>query len=294
MSALDDYFRLLQLRCRVYHNQQVCGDFLLSEHEVGQTCFHLVSHGECRLQVGSQQDWLQQGDVVLFPREIPHRLVPTLATTSPVQRLPVSAGWLDGGTGLLCASIHFEHKASEQLLDAWPDYLIVRHDDRSAVWLAPLLEQLVAVSQEAGPGSEAVVDRLAEILFMQVVRHYLREAVPAAGFLSLYGHPALSLSIKAFHGDPGGDWSLAKAAEQAHMSRASFARQFRATSGLTWQSYQTWWRMQLAWSALTAGDSVLHVAQQVGYHSEAAFSRAFRRQFGRYAGELRRSARKTR
>lgn len=292
MSALDDYFRLLQLRCHVYHNQQVCGDWRLQEHELGQTCFHLVSHGECSLQVGAEQTRLHPGDIVLFPREMPHQLFPVQTSGAPARHLPVYQGWQSESTGLLCASIHFEHRASEQLLDTWPDYLVVRHNAETDSWLAPILEQLVSVSQAAGPGSEAVVDRLAEVLFMQVVRHFLKDTVPTEGFLMLYGHPALSLAIKAFHGDPSSSWTLAEAASTAHMSRASFARQFRTTSGWTWQSYQSWWRMQLAWTALAAGESVLEVAQQVGYQSEGAFSRAFKRQFGVYAGELRRQHRR--
>ncbi|HSH42195.1 MAG TPA: AraC family transcriptional regulator [Arenicellales bacterium] len=288
MSALDDFLRLLQLHCHVYHNQQICGDWLLEEHEIGQTCFHLVSHGQCRLEVGPAQTSLQTGDVVLFPREIPHRLVPIAATGASPEKHALSAGWQPDSTGMLCAAIQFEHRASEQLLDAWPDYLVVRHDSEAARWLMPILEQLVAVSRAGGPGSEVIVDRLAEVIFMQVVRHRIRDAAQPAGFLAAYGEPALSRALKAFHQSPDQPWTLAEAAAQAHMSRAPFARRFKAVSGWTWQSYQTWWRMQLAWSALSAGESVITVAQSIGYRSEAAFSRAFKKQFGIYAGQLRR------
>lgn len=288
MSALDDFLRLLQLQCHVYHNQQVCGDWLLEEHEVGQTCFHLVSHGECRLDVGAYQTVLLTGDVVLFPREIRHRLVPVSPTGTPGQRHALSAGWQRDSTGLLCAAISFDHRASEQLLDAWPDYLVVRHDSEAARWLMPILEQLVAVSQAGGPGSEVIVDRLAEVVFMQVVRHCIGDASQPIGFLTAYAHPALSRALKGFHESPDRAWTLADAAESAHMSRARFSRTFKAVSGWTWQRYQTWWRMQLAWSALSAGESVIAVAESIGYQSEAAFSRAFRKHFGAYAGEVRR------
>lgn len=291
MSALDDFLRLLQLQCHVYHNQQVCGDWLLEEHEVGQTCFHLVSHGECRLKVGALDILLQTGDVVLFPREIQHRLVPVSPAGTPGQRHALSAGWQPDSTGLLCAAIKFEHRASEQLLDAWPDYLVVRHDSETAGWLMPVLEQLVAVSRAGGPGSEVIVDRLAEVVFMQVVRHCIKDANQPAGFLAVYADAALSRALKGFHEFPDRPWTLAEAAEHAYMSRARFARTFKAVSGWTWQRYQTWWRMQLAWSALSTGESVIAVAQSIGYQSEAAFSRAFRKHFGVYAGELRRLGR---
>lgn len=288
MSALDDFLRLLQLQCHVYHNQQVCGDWLLQEHEIGQTCFHLVSHGECRLDVGTDHTTLQTGDVVLFPREIHHRLVPLASSKAPAERHALSAGWQPNSTGLLCAAIRFEHRASEQLLDAWPDYLIVRHDSEAARWLMPILEQLVAVSRDAGPGSEVIVDRLAEVVFMQVMRHCINQASSPAGFLAAYADPALSRALKGFHQSPDQPWTLAEAARSAHMSRARFARTFKAVTGRTWQRYQTWWRMQLAWSSLSAGESVMTAAQSIGYQSEAAFSRAFRKHFGVYAGEVRR------
>jgi len=289
MSALDDFLRLLQLQCHVYHNQQVCGDWLIEEHELGQTCFHLVSHGECILQVGEQRARIETGDVVLFPRELKHRLVPINPSHAPPQRHALSAGWQPDGTGLLCAAIRFEHRASEQLLDAWPDYLIVRHDSEAAAWLMPIMEQLVAVSQAGGAGSEVIVDRLAEVVFMQVIRHRVTESGQPAGFLAAYTHPALGRALKQFHESPDRPWTLAEAARSAHMSRARFAREFKAVSGRTWGNYQAWWRMQLAWSALGSGDSVLMVAQTVGYQSEAAFSRAFYRYFGTHAGTVRRN-----
>lgn len=291
MSALDDLLRLLQLQCHVYHNQQVCGDWLLEEHEVGQTCFHLVSHGECILEVGGHESTLRTGDVVLFPREIRHRLVPVSPPGYPGERHDLSGGWRPDGTGLLCAAIRFEHRASDQLLDAWPDYLVVRQDSAAAKWLMPILEQLVAVSQAGGPGSEVIVDRLAEVVFMEVVRHCIRDANQPIGFLTAYADPALSRAMKGFHESPQEPWTLAEAAGAAHMSRARFSRAFKAVSGWTWQRYQTWWRMQLAWSALSNGESVLSVAQSVGYQSEGAFSRAFRKHFGLYAGDVRRGLR---
>jgi len=290
MTALDDYLRLIQLHCEVYHNQQVCGDWVIEEHEVGQTCFHLVSHGRCRLEVGPESTVLSTGDVVLFPREVPHRLVP-LTGEGPARRLPITQDWQDDATGLLCAAIQFEHHASEPLLNAWPTYLIVRRDAETIRWLMPLLEQLIDVSREAGPGSRAIVDRLAEVVFMQVLRHRLSDPQQTVGFVAAYAHPRLGLAMTAFHARPDQPWTLADAAAEAHQSRAQFARTFKRVTGWTWQQYQSWWRMQQAWSGLEQGQSVIETALSVGYRSEAAFSRAFHRHFGRHAGAVRRKRR---
>ncbi|GGX70766.1 AraC family transcriptional regulator [Saccharospirillum salsuginis] len=290
MTALDDYLRLIQLHCEVYHNQQVCGNWVIEEHEEGQTCFHLVSHGRCRLEVGQASTILETGDVVLFPREVPHRLVP-LAGRGPARRLPMTQDWQEDATGLLCAAIQFEHRASEPLLNAWPTYLIVRRDAETARWLMPLLEQLVAVSREAGPGSRAIVDRLAEVVFMQVLRHRLSDPEQTVGFVAAYAHPRLGPAMSAFHATADQAWTLAEAAARAHQSRAQFARTFKTVTGWTWLRYQNWWRMQLAWSKLERGESVIETALSVGYRSEAAFSRAFSRHFGCHAGAVRRAYR---
>jgi AraC family transcriptional activator of mtrCDE len=85
-------------------------------------------------------------------------------------------------------------------------------------------------------------------------------------------------------------WTLVEIAQQSHVSRASFARLFKRVSGRTWNEYQRWWRMQLAWVLLYKGESVFSAALSVGYQSEAAFSRAFKQQFSINAGQVRRQA----
>ena len=288
MSALGDFLRLLHLNCSVYHNQQSCGDWLVTEHAPGQTCFHLVTHGECRLEVGDRARTVSAGDVILFPRESPHRLVPVEASTGPARRYPLAGGWREDSTGLLCAAIRFEHRAGEKLLDHWPSYLVISPDTRASERIMPILAQLVAVSREGGAGCEVVVDRLAEIIFMQVVRHDIEQASRPVGFLAAYLHPALERALEAFHREPQRAWTLAEAAATAHMSRARFARSFKEVTGWTWGEYLTWWRMQLAWKALESGEPVIQVAALVGYRSEAAFSRAFHGHFGAYAGDVKR------
>lgn len=287
MSPFDDFFRLLQLCCTVYHNQQVCGDWTLTEHRVGQTCFHLVTFGQCRLEVGNRQEVLDTGDIVLFPREVPHRLRPVKPAPGKMQREPVTGPRLPGGTGLLCAEIQFEHAASTTLLDTMPDYLIIRADSLEAEDVRPILTELMRHSLTSGPGGAVVVDRLGEVVFMLMVRQAVEQA--RSEVFAAYLHPVLGPALVAFHEAPDQPWTLAEIASQAHVSRASYARLFKRISGKTWNEYQRWWRMQLAWGLLVRGESVFSAALSVGYQSEAAFSRAFKQQFSMNAGEVRRS-----
>lgn len=286
MSPFDDYFRLLQLSCTVYHNQQICGDWTLTEHRVGQTCFHLVTFGQCRLEVNDKREVLESGDIVLFPRELPHRLRPASPQVGAVQQQPVTHPRLAGSTGLLCAEILFEHAASATLLDTMADYVIIRADSTEAADVKPVLTELIRHSLTSGPGGAVVVDRLAEVVFMLMVRQALEQT--DADVFAAYLHPVLGPALLAFHQSPEQPWTLAQIAGQAHISRASYARLFKRVSGKTWNEYQRWWRMQLAWVLLNQGESVLSAALSVGYQSEAAFSRAFKHQFSINAGQVRR------
>ncbi len=106
--------------------------------------------------------------------------------------------------------------------------------------------------------------------------------------LALYGHPRLARVIAAVHQQPGRDWTLDAMASEAALSRTAFAETFKAVSGWTPGQYLTWWRMQLAWSLLSGGESTAEVAHRIGYQSEAAFSRAFQKMFQIAAGKVRR------
>ena len=288
MSPFDDYFRLLQSSCTVYHNQQICGDWTLTEHRLGQTCFHLVTFGQCSLEVNERREQLDPGDIVLFPRELPHRLRPVKVSGDAVQQCPVTLPRLPDSTGLLCAEIVFAHAASTTLLDALPDYLIIRADSEQAADVQPILTELMRHSLVSGPGGAVVVDRLAEVVFMLMARQTLEQT--DADVFSAYLHPVLGPALHAFHRSVDQPWTLVEIAQQSHVSRASFARLFKRVSGRTWNEYQRWWRMQLAWVLLNNGESVLSAALSVGYQSEAAFSRAFKQQFSINAGQVRRQA----
>lgn len=291
-SPLDELLALIDLRCTVYHNQQLCGDWELAEHEVGQTCFHLVSHGTCELSWGGRQWQLGAGDLVLFPAEEPHRLRTLKPADQPMQTFSMDQHLEQDHTGLLCASVHFAHQASHALLAALPPMTLLRRTEANAPWLTPLLLQILRESRHPAPGQAAVLDHLAELVFMQALRHHDNDSGSAAtGVLNLLRDKRLARAVHAFHDAPEQHWTLDELATKAAMSRSRFAAHFRAISGWTPAHYMTWWRMQLAWTCLQRGDSVISVAQTVGYRSEAAFSRAFRRAFGTTAGAVRRAGR---
>lgn len=287
MSSFDDLLRLINLRCEIYHNHRLCGDWEVSEHAPGQTCFHLVSQGACDLEYQGQHWSLEAGDLILFPQEKRHRMRTLMATNDPMQRLPMSVD-AEESTGLLCAEVRFSHRAAQAVLAGLPKLTIIRHSDPQTEWLQPIIDQIVQESQQAEAGHQAVLDHLAALLFMQAVRHAGRQTEQVPGVLKLHTDSRLVRALQTFHAAPEKHWSLSDLAEAAAMSRSRFAAEFRRLSGWTPGHYMTWWRMQLAWQQLSGGKSVLATALSVGYQSEAAFSRAFRKQFEASAGSVRR------
>jgi len=287
MRPTTDLLQLIRFQVSVYHNAKVCGNWSLDEHAEGQTCFHLVTEGRCHLYFPEKAPLsLEAGDLILFPAEIPHRLTPVEPQAGPHEHVAHQEAIGVPGTGLLCAEVMFRHRAAAHLLDALPESLLIRHHETD--WLQPLTALLIRQSREAGPVSGSLVDRLCELLFSFALGHYLSQQPRQAGLLSLYGHPRIARALKALHETPEREWTLEALAAEAAQSRTSFATTFKALSGWTPAQYLTWWRMQLAWQALQAGDSVTDTAARVGYRSQAAFSRAFQRCFGVSASMVRR------
>lgn len=278
-ESLSDLFRLLNMTVNVYHNAKICGDWRVQEHELGATCFHMVTMGDCLLDVpGHLSVELHCGDLVIFPRELPHHMTARKASVGQQRHLHYREAVDLDGTGMLCGSVRFRHKINDFLLDALPAVFVIQNQSRS-LWMESLSNMIRMESMESGPASKTILDKLSELLFIYALRQYITDEPMKAGMLALYGHTRLAKAIHAIHQSPDKAWTLEMMAREASLSRTVFAETFKATSGWTAGQYLTWWRMQLAWSKLKLGDRIVDVAEAVGYKSEAAFSRAFQRLF---------------
>ncbi len=287
MDAFSELLRVIRLNVVIYHNAMVCGNWRLHEKELGVTCFHMVTLGSCKMEVpGYLNTSLDVGDLVIFPKEIAHTIEPLQEGLGPQVHLPYAPASTIDGTGMLCGEVRFQHRASNLLLAALPPVFIIPND-ASCNWLGPLVKLMVEESVSGSTGSNTILDRLSEILFMYALRHYVATHPEKTGVLSLYAHPRLSIAINAMHKNPEHDWTLEVLAKHAAQSRTQFAKTFREVSGLTPMEYLTWWRMQLAWVYLSEGDSVYRVAEQIGYKSESSFLRAFKKAFDVNAGLVR-------
>lgn len=288
MEAFSDLLRMIRLSVSIYHNAMVCGNWRIHEKEPGITCFHMVTLGGCKMEVpGHLVATLNVGDLVIFPREIAHTMEPLQPISGPQTHLPYKQASVLDGTGMLCGEVRFQHKASSQLLGALPPVFIIPND-ATCEWLGPLVKLMVEESMSEFPGSNVIIDRLSEIIFMYALRHYVSTHPGQTGVLALYSHPRLSVAINVMHANPELDWTLELLAKNAAQSRTQFAKTFREVSGLTPMEYLTWWRMQLAWVYLGEGNSVSATCEKIGYRSESSFLRAFKKAFGVNAGYVRR------
>lgn len=286
LSAFSDFISLLRLEVNIYHNAKVCGDWVINEHTLGATCFHLVTQGRCQLEVpGHLSTQMNIGDLVIFPRELAHSMHQIDDFSGPQQHLSYDNA--RQGTGMLCGEVQVMHLYQSQLLNALPAVLFIANNDQ-VPWLNNMLALLVNQSQQQEQGDPVILNRLCELLFVYALRHYQQNQPSQSGILALYSDNRLANAIKAFHQAPGLKWDLVNLAKQAGMSRTVFSASFKRLSGWTVNQYTTWWRMQIAWEQLRRGDKVIDVALQIGYQSEAAFSRAFQKQFGLSAGQVRR------
>ncbi len=294
---ITELLKLFRMRAEVYHNAKVCGDWVIREHILGQTCFHMPTESGCVLNVpGHQEQVLEAGELVVFPREIPHSMCPVKPLLGEQEHLPYSSARDKEGTGMLCGKIEFLHQGGGAIIDALPPVMVFKHSGQTP-WLHQL--RLMLIEESYHNARSLVIDRLTELVFVYALRHYVEhdcssEMIPGrgeskVGVLALYGHPKLQRAIKEMHRAPERSWNLETLAATCGMSRTAMAESFRETSGWTTMQYLTWWRMQLAYSQLGRGDSVSQVAEAVGYKSEAAFSRAFKREFSLTAGEVRRA-----
>lgn len=287
-DAFSDLVQMLILDVDIYHNAKVCGDWQINEHNLGATCFHIATTGSCILDVPDYFNGiLECGDLVIFPHELTHSMRPNIKLSGKQQHLAYGDALEKEGTGMLCGEVRFKHAGSRYLLDALPPVFIIPAKQASS-WINALLEMIMQESLSNSPAVKAILDKLAELLFIYALRQYLVDYPDKVGVLAIYGNTRLAKALEAMHKNPEKAWTLELMAKEAMLSRTVFSETFKKVSGWTATEYLTWWRMQLAWSMLNKGKSVSEVADKVGYQSIAAFSRAFKKSFDTTVGKVRR------
>jgi AraC-like DNA-binding protein len=242
---------------------------------------------------------LRSGDVFIKLDDTPYRLYDhedsALIDCVDVERLRVGNHIQVGGGGALTTFVSgsFELDALEArpLLRALPSLLHLKLDQHRSLAFQSVLEMLAMETESPGLGSAAVVSRLFELLFVHAIRVYSTQpGGPTRGWLGAIADRHLARSLEAMHDAPAQDWTVESLARTAGMSRSGFAARFKAVVGQSPLDYLTQWRMYCASRLLLQGNIALsEVSRQVGYESEAAFNRVFRRETAMTPGAFRRA-----
>ncbi len=272
--------------------------------DAGLVGFHYVLDGHMQVRVGNEPPRMAgPGEIILLSRNDPHVLGSDL-TITPVDARPLIRkaeedllACLDFGTGrqvknrFICGFLATTMR-DHPLLSALPPLLVADLRGRPcAEWAETSFRYAAREHAARRPGSQEILARLAEMLFVEAVRGYI-EALPgnATGWLAALRDPSLSRALSALHLRPARAWTAEELAKEACLSRSAFAEKFTSAVGLPPMSYLTRWRMLLAGQRLReSADTLAQVAATVGYESEFSFSRAFARETGVTPGAWRKS-----
>jgi len=271
----------------------------------GYVWFHVVTSGRVWLEAGdAEPTLLAPGDLGLVPHGEGHVLRSEPGVPAPgvleLDREEVSDRYeilRHGGGGapttLICGAVRFDHPAAANLVDILPPILTVEAASSPQVeWMQSTLRLMAAEARQLRPGGEAVITRLGDILVIQAIRSWI-ETDPAAqtGWLGALQDRQIGRALSLVHRDPARDWTVASLADELAMSRSAFAARFTELVGEPAMQYVTRWRMQVAVNSLKEeGATVAELANRLGYRSEAAFARAFKRVIGIPPGAVKRAA----
>jgi AraC family transcriptional activator of mtrCDE len=290
----------IELDAAALHVGRYCGPWRVSTAGRAMASFHLVLQGACYLHIDGQPALrLHARDGVFLMNDVAHFLSSSPDPAAPVARQPMlplagddAADGIDGA-GLACGFFRFSGALGPLVIGSFPEYLVCRSGDAALGHSAALFDMIQAESVNGGDPERPspLIVRLVELLFFYLIRHASQREALTAGLLALAQRGEFMALLERMLGAPGDDWSIARMADAAHMSRAAFCKHFTGAGGVTPAQFLLRLRMRLATQRLNAGDSVEQAAAHVGYQSNAAFTRAFKRIVGEQPGAYRRQLR---
>ncbi len=314
-DLLSEVLRAVRVRGSVFLNARFTEPFAVAdEHRYDDTpmarlrhvsVLHLITAGQCEFEFGSQRHALGAGDVIFHPypgayRFFSGRAQRTVSASEIVHRGPIEGVWLadHGGGGtevrMVCGFIESIELQSLPLFRTLPAVSVVRAaEDRVGALIASAVREIAALADAAAPGSDAVLGRLMELLFVELLRwHVAQLPAQACGWLAALNDPVVGRALHLLHAQPAHRWTVAELALRVASSRSALNDRFKAVIGHPPIDYLALWRIRLASERLHAGsDGIERIAAGVGYESEAAFNRAFKRITGMTPGQWRDHAR---
>lgn len=250
-----------ELKARVFQAGALCNTANFDAQN-GLGYIHVIKAGHLKVEHSSNTGFsVSEPSLFFYMNPTSHRLIPQ-----------------DDNVDMVCASFDFGAGLRNPLLQALPEVTILKLKNTPA--LATSLGFLFSEAEHQSCGRQAILDRLIEVIIIQVLRDLMNENRLHVGLLAGLSDPKLTKAINCIHSNPANNWTLDDLAYEAGMSRARFATKFKDTVGLTPGNYLAEWRVGIAQSLLRRGKPVQLVANEVGYGSASALSRAFLAQVG--------------
>ncbi len=306
MDALSDVLRATRLSGGVFLQAEFTAPWCMEARVSPEVCapfvdpvghlipYHYVVEGEFLAAVAGEAPLLlSRGETVLFPRNEAHLMGSDLGlpavNAGDIIRPPDGQGLYrirHGGGGaptrIICGFLNCEGIEGNPLVSTLPGAMKLKAAAGPAEWIRSTFEYAANEVAAGRPGSGTVLAKLSELLFVEAVRLYV-EDLPAGrtGWLAGLRDPVVARTLALMHGDMARRWSVDELGRQAGLSRSALAERFTRLIGMAPMQYLAHWRMQMAAQRLKdGGASLAQIADQVGYESEAAFSRAFKKSFG--------------
>jgi len=307
MDAISEVLRVVKLDGALFFNAEFCAPWCINSPQSSQVAPHLCEGAEhliiyhylmegqayARLKAGGERVELEAGDIVIFPHGDAHvlgngfgaRPLNGLQLLSQLKTGLSPTRWGEGGnvTRFVCGFMVCDPRLSEVFLAGLPKILKVSIGNApSGQWLENSIQFSAGAGNHDDAGSRMVIARLSELLFMETLRYYItRLPADEVGWLAGARDPAIGQALALMHKDPAHQWTISSLVRQLGLSRTRLGERFRHFLGESPMAYLTRWRLKLAAEMLqSSDDSVAEIAAAVGYGSEAALNRAFKRAFG--------------
>jgi AraC family transcriptional regulator, activator of mtrCDE len=274
--ALESLLNQSMLRVDVITEQQYCGEWFMNEPRYDCGLFHLVGTGECLIEsvAFTEALHLKAGDLVVLPHGDPHRL-------------SAHGNREAAATSLICGELHFPSHTRNPLTHALPACFVVRAAEADKVF-RHLTSMMVDVVNSGVAGRQVLLNKLADTLFTLAVCDYAQRNTDHRGLFAALADGRICKVLQAVHENPGRSWTMQSMAALACMSRSAFAERFAQLMKMPPMQYVTQWRVSVAERLLRDRQlSVATIAEQLGYSSEAAFRRLFKRVSGLCPGSVR-------
>jgi uncharacterized HTH-type transcriptional regulator HI_1052 len=287
VDYLDKLTQLAQVQGKINIRCLFQGDWRV-EHNVNtvqdEGIFHIIEQGECWLTLADKTFHLQAGDLFFLPKNCPHRMHSSAKVSTKSTAITTSQGLFElrqigqksPDLKMFCGL--FLYQKESLLIDALPEYL---HFHLPETPVQPLLQLFLKEANETNQGSKSVIDALANVLFIYILRHALQMGWVESGLLAAFEDKRLSHVLIKMLNEPQAEWNIEQLAELALMSRANFCRVFQQKMQMPPKKFLNQIRLQQgAYLLKQTPKSVLEVALEIGYQSEAHFSKAFKTAYG--------------